>query len=92
MSKFSIKLELEIEGEDVDDAITRAAMFFALNVSGKRPILTIQPSNPFEFPGPREYNVLEEVGNALFSDGNLPKNMSVYIEPKGDYPQPEGIM
>lgn len=92
MAKFKINLQVTVDGDDVDDAVTRTAIYLALNASAKRPTVTIQPQNPFEFPQPRDINMLEFMGQNMFSKGDGMQSVILNVEPAEAWPVPPGIM
>lgn len=92
MAKFKINLEVVVEGDDVDDAVTRTAIYLALNASAKRPTVTVPPQNPFEFPSPRDINMLELMGQNMFQKGDGMQNVILNVEPEEAWPAPPGVM
>jgi len=94
MAKFKIQLSVEVEGDDVDEAVTRAAIYLALNASSRRPILTVPPQGSYEFPAPRNYNVIEDLGKMMFKDDKNYRMEKVVlnVEPAEAWPSPPGLM
>jgi len=91
MAKFRVRLNVEVEGDDVDDAILKAAIHFAINSSAKRPILTVQPQDPYNFPAPRNYDPLAILQKTLFKKGDKVIVNMIDVMPTEAWPEPPGM-
>lgn len=91
-TKFKLDFSMEIEGDTADDAVMKAAIFIAVNASSARPMLTIEPQNPFDFPKARNINILDRMCNDIFANGVMIRDVNLSVVPLSAHPAPERIM
>jgi hypothetical protein len=92
MAKYRMKLDVEVEATSADEAITKVAVFIARNTSNVRPMMEILPQKPFDFPRTRTYDLIEKLGEAMFTEGKpMVSKINLDIVASDAFPAPSTI-
>lgn len=94
MAKFTVEINMEMEGKTVDEAIAKAAVFMVYHMAGYRPTMTVKKQQPFEFPVDREIDIFGEMHGHMFPKGDARDAKVQYLNvlPKDTFPAPSASM